>query len=124
MSTIAIPAHFDGKHIVLDEPIELPPNASLLVTLLSSPAEVDAEEGWLKGAASSDTFAFLADDGEDIYTLGMANLCPIRRIKNEIRRGAGPFPVRRPRRCQGQTCGVSDGRSGSASACRARVHHQ
>lgn len=35
-------AHFDGKHIVLDEPFELPINARLAVTLLSS-TESDAE---------------------------------------------------------------------------------
>lgn len=29
----------------------------------------DTEEAWLRAAASSDAFAFLADPAEDIYTL-------------------------------------------------------
>jgi hypothetical protein len=69
MPTVAIPAHFDGKNIVLDEPYELPPNASLLVTLLPATVEANTEDAWLAAAASSDTFAFLADDVEDIYTV-------------------------------------------------------
>jgi hypothetical protein len=70
MQSVAIPAHFDGKHIVLDEPYELPPNASLLVTVLPiADEEASGEEGWLKAAASSDAFDFLADPAEDIYTL-------------------------------------------------------
>ena len=68
MSTVAIPAHFDGKHIILDEPVELPPNANLLVTVIPSSSEAIAEDAWLKAAGSGDAFAFLADDAEDIYT--------------------------------------------------------
>ena len=30
-----IPAHFDGQHILLDEPLELEPNTKLLVTVSS-----------------------------------------------------------------------------------------
>jgi hypothetical protein len=69
MPTVAIPAHFDGKQIVLDEPYELPANASLLVALLPTPGEPSSEDAWLKAAAVSDAFAFLADEAEDIYTL-------------------------------------------------------
>jgi hypothetical protein len=69
MSTVAIPAHFDGKHIVLDEPYELPPNASLLVTLLPASVEPTAEAAWLRAMGTSDAFDFLADEAEDIYTL-------------------------------------------------------
>jgi len=70
MPTIAIPAHFDGKQIVLDEPYDLPANASLLVTVLPSAGDASREEEtWLAGAASSDAFDFLADAAEDIYTL-------------------------------------------------------
>lgn len=66
MPTIALQAHYDGKHVVLDEPYDLPTNASLMVTLL--PTVPEAEADWLRAAASSDAFAFLADPAEDIYT--------------------------------------------------------
>ena len=69
MPTVTLQAHFDGRHIVLDEPYSLPPNASLMVTLLTAPADADSEEAWLRAASSSDAFAFLADPAEDIYTL-------------------------------------------------------
>ncbi len=68
MSTIAIPAHFDGKQIVLDEPFDFPDNAQLLVTLLPVAGDDVREDAWLKAVAKSDAFAFLADDAEDIYT--------------------------------------------------------
>lgn len=68
MPTVALQAHYDGKHIVLDEPYDLPANASLIVTLLASSPDADSEEVWLRAAASSDAFAFLADPAEDIYT--------------------------------------------------------
>ena len=70
MPMITLPAHFDGERIVLDEPFDLPAQASLIVTLLASPAQSDAdtEEAWLRAAASSEAFAFLTDPAEDIYT--------------------------------------------------------
>ena len=37
-----IPAHFDGQHILLDEPVELEPNTKLLVTVL--PKDVESNE--------------------------------------------------------------------------------
>ena len=39
------PAHFDGEHILLDEPVELEPNTKLLVTVL--PKDIEREE-WLE----------------------------------------------------------------------------
>ena len=73
MPTIALQAHFDGRQIVLDEPFDLPANASLMVTVLPAPAastaETDSESAWLRAAAASEAFAFLADEGEDIYSL-------------------------------------------------------
>lgn len=67
MPTISLQAHFNGKQIVLDEPYDLPPNASLMVTLLPCATGEIPESAWLKGAATSDAFAFLADPAEDIY---------------------------------------------------------
>jgi hypothetical protein len=67
MPTIALQAHFDGQHIVLDEPYDLPANTNLMVTVL--PADDESEDTWLRAAASNDAFSFLADPAEDIYTV-------------------------------------------------------
>ena len=42
MPTAILKAHYDGEHIVLDEPFELPANASLLVTVISPDDERSA----------------------------------------------------------------------------------
>ena len=68
MPTVALQAHYDGEHIVLDEPYDLPANASVMVTLLPSTSDADPEDAWLRAAASSEAFAFLLDPAEDIYT--------------------------------------------------------
>jgi len=66
MPTIVLQAHYDGQHIVLDEPYDLPANTNLMVTVL--PADDVSEDSWLRAAGSSDVFNFLADPAEDIYT--------------------------------------------------------
>ena len=68
MPTVALQAHYDGHHIVLDEPYDLSPNSSLLVTLMPSPFDAESESTWLRSATSSDAFAFLSDPAEDVYT--------------------------------------------------------
>jgi len=70
MPTVAIKAHFDGERIILDEPFDLPAHAPLMVTVLPSASEPESEteEAWIRAAASSEAFAFLADPAEDIYT--------------------------------------------------------
>ena len=68
MPTVALRAHYDGTHVVLDEPYELPPNASLLVTLLPSGEDPDSEEAWLRSVSKSEAFAFLANPEEDFYS--------------------------------------------------------
>ena len=68
MATVALQAHYDGMHIVLDEPYDLPANANLLVTVMPATSDADPEDVWLRAAASSDAFAFLAESAEDIYT--------------------------------------------------------
>ncbi|MBK7600317.1 MAG: hypothetical protein IPJ07_18090 [Acidobacteria bacterium] len=45
METITLQAHFDGKQILLDEPIQLEPGTKLLVTVVSS-SETEREQ-WL-----------------------------------------------------------------------------
>lgn len=39
MPTAVIKAHFDGEHVVLDEPFQLQPNTALLVTVFAPDAE-------------------------------------------------------------------------------------
>lgn len=46
MPIISVRAHFDGTNIQLDEPFELPPNAPLLVTVLSSAHEELSKADW------------------------------------------------------------------------------
>jgi len=69
MATVTLQAHYDGRHIVLDEPYDLPANAHLMVTVLPGSSDTDSEETWLRAASSSDAFAFLADPAEDLYTV-------------------------------------------------------
>ena len=73
MPNVSLHAHFDGRQIVLDEPYDLPPNISLIVTVLSESVppvkDGDSEREWLASAMASDAFAFLADEAEDIYTV-------------------------------------------------------
>ena len=67
MPTIALQAHYDGQRIVLDEPYDLPTNASLMVTVLPTSPAADSEEGWMRAVGASAAFAFLVDPAEDIY---------------------------------------------------------
>lgn len=68
MPTVALQAHCDGEHIVLDEPYNLPANASLMVMLLPPTTDTDSEDAWLRAVASSEAFAFLRNPAEDLYT--------------------------------------------------------
>ena len=69
MPTVTLKAHYDGQHIVLDEPFELSPNTSLVVTVL--PQEVgqtDTERSsWAELSAQSLARAY--GDTEPEYTL-------------------------------------------------------
>jgi hypothetical protein len=56
-----IAAHFDGKQILLDEPVELEPNTKLLVTVLPKDEE---REAWLNLSAQQLQNAY-ADEEED-----------------------------------------------------------
>ncbi len=69
MPTVTLQAHYDGRQIVLDEPYDLPANASLMVTLLPFVSDTNSEESWLQAVSTSEAFAFLADPAEDVYTV-------------------------------------------------------
>lgn len=61
-----IPAHFDGKHILLDEPVELEPNTKLLVTVL--PKDVEHDE-WVDLSRKGLQDAY--DNEEEGYALDL-----------------------------------------------------
>ena len=65
MRTVALRAHYDGEHIVLDEPFELPRHSSLIVTLLPDPGNERAE--WEALGLESLARAYGSDEPE--YTL-------------------------------------------------------
>ena len=67
--SVVLRAHYDGEHMVLDEPFVHPPNATLAVTLLSPAApEPDSERAeW--AALSAKSLARAYGDDEPEYTL-------------------------------------------------------
>ncbi len=65
MNPVSVPAHFDGERILLDEPMELEPDARLIVTIL--PKDNDERNSWLRLSATRLANAY---DGEgDEYAL-------------------------------------------------------
>ena len=73
MPTAILKAHYDGEHIVLDEPFALPLNAPLAVTVLSpSATEHDSEHDSERAewaALSAQSLARAYGDDEPEYTL-------------------------------------------------------
>jgi hypothetical protein len=70
MSAVTLKAHYDGAHIVLDEPFDLPANAALAVTILEpiDDAENDSErDQW--SALSAQGLSGAYGDDEPEYTL-------------------------------------------------------
>jgi hypothetical protein len=69
MPSVILKAHYDGEHIVLDEPFVLPPNAPLAVTVLSpTTPEPDSERAeW--AALSAQNLDRAYGDDEPEYTL-------------------------------------------------------
>ena len=61
-----IPAHFDGQHILLDEPLELEPNTKLLVTVLPKDEEAD---DWRSLSPSRVEGAY--NNGEEEYSFDL-----------------------------------------------------
>jgi hypothetical protein len=47
MPIIALPAHFDGERICLDEPFDLEPDAKLIVTVLPRQEPHDEHDAWV-----------------------------------------------------------------------------
>jgi len=61
MPKVALPAHYDGEQIRLDEPYSLPKDARLLVVLMTEPPE---SETWSRLAKSSLARAYGGDEPE------------------------------------------------------------
>ncbi len=66
MPSVILKAHYDGEHIVLDEPFDLPPNTPLAVTVLSPGAPgLDGERSeWAALGAQSLARAYGSDEPE------------------------------------------------------------
>lgn len=58
MPMIAVPAHFDGERICLDEPFDLEPNAKLIVTILPVQESDSEHAAWssLSGQRLKDAY--------------------------------------------------------------------
>ncbi len=65
MPLMSIPAHYDGKQVLLDEDVVLRPNTRLIVTVIEEPDEEG--EGFLRLAATGLAAAY--EDDEVEYTL-------------------------------------------------------
>lgn len=63
MPAVTLKAHFDGKQIVLDEPFDLPPDSSLVVTVL--PKETENEDAQWHGLAAASLARAYGDDEPD-----------------------------------------------------------
>jgi len=67
MSTVVLPAHFNGQETLLDEPYDLEANTALIVTVL--PKDDKEREEWL--LLSGQGLAEAYSDDEPEYTLDM-----------------------------------------------------
>ncbi len=62
MPAISLKAHFDGRQIQLDEPFELPRDASLLVTVLSPSPSEHGRQAWSALSAAGLAAAYGSDE--------------------------------------------------------------
>ena len=69
MPAVILKAHYDGEHIVLDEPFVLPPNAPLAVTVLDPATQEHDMERAQWAALSAQNLARAYGDDEPEYTL-------------------------------------------------------
>jgi len=64
MPTVSLKAHYDGERIQLDEPFDIPRDATLLVTVLSSPERDVDQVAWVAASGASLSRAFADDEPE------------------------------------------------------------
>jgi len=75
---MTVNAHFDGKVIIPDEPLDLPPNQALIVSIEPVAKTPEAAEGsvlsWLAAnAVESDALPADLADRHDHYLYGISN---------------------------------------------------
>ncbi len=63
MENITLQAHYDGRQVLFDEPVELPPNTRLLVTVVQ-PSGAEEDQEWQSFSAESLAAAYSADEAE------------------------------------------------------------
>jgi hypothetical protein len=69
MKTVTLTAHFDGEHIQLDEPFELPSDARLLVTIVPAPLADSEREDWYALSKAGVARAYSDDEPDYPATL-------------------------------------------------------
>jgi len=68
-----VAAHFDGNHILLDEPVSLKPDTKIRVEILDDGQSFEEERReWSEFSLAS--FARLYDDEPDVYTSDMIKI--------------------------------------------------
>lgn len=67
MENITLQAHYDGKQVLFDEPVELSPNTKLLVTVVQPSSSEEVE--WQSFSAQNLERAYGEDEPE--YSLGL-----------------------------------------------------
>lgn len=72
MPAISLKAHYDGQAIRLDEPYDLPQDAQLLVTVLSTAADDGRPTGWPEFSAAGLSRAY----GEQEPEYSAADILP------------------------------------------------
>ncbi len=63
MPVITLKAHYDGNRIILDEPFEIPPNSSLMVTVLPD-SKAAVGDDWTLTARKALSSAYGPDEPE------------------------------------------------------------
>jgi hypothetical protein len=66
MNAVTLKAHYDGTHILLDDPFPLEPQTRLLVTVVPGDTVEDERQAWL--AASQASFARAYGEDEPDYS--------------------------------------------------------
>ena len=61
---VTLPAHYDGKKIVLDTPFNLRPDDKLLITILDPESSVDERKDWIASSLSGLNNAYNEDEPE------------------------------------------------------------
>ncbi len=63
LPAVSLKAHYDGERIILDEPFGIPPNSTLMVTVLP-PSEAVVDEDWFLIARKALSAAYGTDEPE------------------------------------------------------------